>query len=171
MALVDNGANQTPFNAVKRNKVTKVPPKEKHVMAVNKAGKGSKRKAFLQKMQFSKSKFATKKAVKDYLAENDIEGYAAIADGDDVWIVKTTEDATKYKLGKAAATPALEEGVTAFIAPILSAKADEEEESEEDDDADEEPKLKYSRLTSSLGPVYRNGDATSSFLVAGDKMV
>jgi hypothetical protein len=47
--------------------------------------------------------------------------------------------------------------------------ADDDEE--EDDDADEEPKLKYSRLTSSLGPVYRNGDATSSFLVAGDKMV
>lgn len=49
-------------------------------------------------------------------------------------------------------------------------EADDDDE-EEDDDADEEPKLKYSRLTSSLGPVYRNGDATSSFLVAGDKMV
>lgn len=48
---------------------------------------------------------------------------------------------------------------------------DDDDEEEEDDDADEEPKLKYSRLTSSLGPVYRNGDATSSFLVAGDKMV
>jgi hypothetical protein len=48
---------------------------------------------------------------------------------------------------------------------------DDEEEEDDDDDADEEPKLKYSRLTSSLGPVYRNGDATSSFLVAGDKMV
>jgi hypothetical protein len=48
---------------------------------------------------------------------------------------------------------------------------EDDDEEEEDDDADEEPKLKYSRLTSSLGPVYRNGDATSSFLVAGDKMV
>lgn len=48
---------------------------------------------------------------------------------------------------------------------------DDDDDEEEDDDADEEPKLKYSRLTSSLGPVYRNGDATSSFLVAGDKMV
>ncbi|KAJ4987299.1 putative vacuolar assembly protein [Stagonosporopsis vannaccii] len=46
-----------------------------------------------------------------------------------------------------------------------------ENDDDEDDDADEEPKLKYSRLTSSLGPVYRNGDATSSFLVAGDKMI
>ncbi|CAG8950839.1 hypothetical protein HYFRA_00003056 [Hymenoscyphus fraxineus] len=53
----------------------------------------------------------------------------------------------------------------------------EEDEDEEDDDADtdgeedeEEPKLKYARLTSSLAPVYRNGDATSAFLVAGDKM-
>jgi hypothetical protein len=47
----------------------------------------------------------------------------------------------------------------------------EEEEDEEDDDEDDEPKLKYARLTGSLVPVYRNGDATSAFLVAGDKMV
>ena len=50
-----------------------------------------------------------------------------------------------------------------------------EEESDDDDDEedaeDEEPKLKYSRLTSHLLPLYRNGDATSSFMVAGDKMV
>ncbi|KAF2018335.1 vacuolar assembly protein-like protein [Aaosphaeria arxii CBS 175.79] len=46
---------------------------------------------------------------------------------------------------------------------------DEDEDTE--DEADEEPKLKYTRLTSSLGPVYRNGDATSTFLVAGDKMI
>ena len=45
--------------------------------------------------------------------------------------------------------------------------ADEDEDEEEDD----EPKLKYARLTGSLGPVYRNGDATSAFMVAGDKMV
>lgn len=47
-------------------------------------------------------------------------------------------------------------------------------EPEEDDDVDEEeeePKLKYARMTSHLLPVYRNGDATSAFLVAGDKMV
>ncbi|KAL2130933.1 hypothetical protein VTI74DRAFT_5738 [Chaetomium olivicolor] len=44
---------------------------------------------------------------------------------------------------------------------------DEEDEEEED----EEPKLKYARLTQHLGPVYRNGDATSAFLVAGDKMI
>ncbi|KAK0649704.1 hypothetical protein B0T16DRAFT_350611 [Cercophora newfieldiana] len=47
----------------------------------------------------------------------------------------------------------------------------DEEEEEEDDDEDEEPKLKYARLTPHLGSVYRNGDATSSFLVAGDKMI
>ena len=47
-------------------------------------------------------------------------------------------------------------------------------DSEAEDDGEEEedePKLKYARLTSSLGPVYRNGDATSTFMVAGDKMV
>lgn len=48
----------------------------------------------------------------------------------------------------------------------------ESEESDEDaEEADEEPKLKYTRITSSLAPVYRNGDAASTFMVAGDKMV
>lgn len=47
----------------------------------------------------------------------------------------------------------------------------EEDEDEEDDDDDEEPRLKYARLTQHLGGVYRNADATSSFLVSGDKMV
>ncbi|KAJ5481753.1 hypothetical protein N7475_000565 [Penicillium sp. IBT 31633x] len=56
--------------------------------------------------------------------------------------------------------------------------SDDGEEGEEDsdeeetsDDEDEEPRLKYAYLTKHLGSVYRNGDATSSFLVAGDKMV
>ncbi|KAI1378157.1 hypothetical protein F4677DRAFT_444069 [Hypoxylon crocopeplum] len=49
---------------------------------------------------------------------------------------------------------------------------DEEEDEEEDEDEDdEEPKLKYARLTQHMGAVYRNGDATSAFLVAGDKMI
>ncbi|KAF2835819.1 hypothetical protein M501DRAFT_997488 [Patellaria atrata CBS 101060] len=51
------------------------------------------------------------------------------------------------------------------------AEDSEEDEEEDDEEEDEEPKLKYSVLTSSLGSVYRNGDATSSFLVAGDKMI
>lgn len=48
---------------------------------------------------------------------------------------------------------------------------DEDDEDTADDDVDEEPKLKYSRLTRDLGPIYRNGDATATFMVAGDKMV
>ncbi|KAI0432474.1 hypothetical protein F5Y09DRAFT_145367 [Xylaria sp. FL1042] len=54
---------------------------------------------------------------------------------------------------------------------------EEEEEEEEDDDDDDdeddddEPRLKYACLTQHLGPVYRNGDSTSAFLVAGDKMI
>ncbi len=47
---------------------------------------------------------------------------------------------------------------------------DEEEEDEEEEE-DDEPRLKYAILTQSLKPVYRNGDSTSTFLVAGDKMV
>jgi hypothetical protein len=54
-----------------------------------------------------------------------------------------------------------------------SVEQDSDQDSDDDDDEgeDEEPKLKYSRLTSNLLPLYRNGDATSSFMVAGDKMV
>jgi hypothetical protein len=53
---------------------------------------------------------------------------------------------------------------------------EEEEEGEEGEEGEEEgeeeePKLKYARMTSHLVPVYRNGDMTSAFLVAGDKMV
>ncbi|OJD11872.1 hypothetical protein AJ78_07441 [Emergomyces pasteurianus Ep9510] len=45
-------------------------------------------------------------------------------------------------------------------------------ESDEDEDEDEEePRLKYASLTKNISSVYRNGDATSSFMVAGDKMV
>ena len=43
--------------------------------------------------------------------------------------------------------------------------------SEEEEEEDEEPRLKYASLTKHLKPVYRNGDATSAFLIAGDKMV
>jgi hypothetical protein len=42
---------------------------------------------------------------------------------------------------------------------------------DDEDDEDEEPKLKYARLTTQLPGIYRNADATSAFLVAGDKMV
>ena len=49
--------------------------------------------------------------------------------------------------------------------------AEEDDDGDDEDEEDDEPKLKYARLTSHLGPVYRNGDATSAFLVAGDKMV
>lgn len=44
-------------------------------------------------------------------------------------------------------------------------------EEEDEDEEEEEPRLQYASLTKSLGAVYRNGDATSAFLVAGDKMV
>ncbi|KAI9813686.1 MAG: Vacuolar protein sorting-associated protein 41 [Thelocarpon impressellum] len=47
----------------------------------------------------------------------------------------------------------------------------EDEDDEDEDDDDEEPQLKYARLTGSLGGLYRNGDATSAALVAGDKMI
>lgn len=42
---------------------------------------------------------------------------------------------------------------------------------DEDEEEEDEPRLKYTSLTKNLKPLYRNGDATSAFLVAGDKMV
>ncbi|KAF1988165.1 hypothetical protein K402DRAFT_452894 [Aulographum hederae CBS 113979] len=56
------------------------------------------------------------------------------------------------------------------VPPKLEKEADSDDD-EDEDDGDDEPKLKYTRLTGQLGSVYRNGDATSSFTVAGDKMV
>jgi hypothetical protein len=52
-------------------------------------------------------------------------------------------------------------------------EADEtdDEEEEDDEDEDEEPRLKYLSLTKNLASLYRGGDATSSCLVGGDKMV
>lgn len=71
-----------------------------------------------------------------------------------------------------------DEGNRASGETVDEEEEEESQESEADDDGDDdddepedEPKLKYARLTSHLGPVYRNGDATSTFLVAGDKMV
>ena len=51
--------------------------------------------------------------------------------------------------------------------PTTSHESEDEEEEEEE----EEPRLKYAPLTKQLSSVYRNGDATSAFLVAGDKLV
>ncbi|TID14298.1 Vacuolar protein sorting-associated protein 41-like protein [Venturia nashicola] len=51
------------------------------------------------------------------------------------------------------------------------ASIDSDDEDDEEEGQDEEPKLKYSRLTGSLGAVYRAGDSSSAFLVAGDKMI
>jgi len=48
-------------------------------------------------------------------------------------------------------------------------KSEEDEDDEEEEE--EEPRLEYTSITKKLTAVYRNGDATSAFLVAGDKMV
>lgn len=51
--------------------------------------------------------------------------------------------------------------------------SDEEQEDgdEEEDEEEREPTLKYTKLTSHLASVYRNGDSTSSSLVTADKLV
>ena len=47
----------------------------------------------------------------------------------------------------------------------------EDDDEEDDEEEDEEPQLKYVPLTKNQKQLYRNGDAVSAFLVAGDKMV
>ena len=63
-----------------------------------------------------------------------------------------------------------EEGSTLVSNGKCESANDEEGEASEEEE-DEEPRLKYASLTKHLTAVYRNGDATSTFLVAGDKMV
>ena len=48
---------------------------------------------------------------------------------------------------------------------------EEEDEEEEEGEEEEEPRLKYANITKHLGPLHRNGDASSAFLVSGDKMI
>jgi hypothetical protein len=64
---------------------------------------------------------------------------------------------------KSAGNGALKDGKAA-------SRADQEEEGE-DEDEEEEPRLKYAQISKRLSSLYRNGDAVSAFLVAGDKMV
>lgn len=45
------------------------------------------------------------------------------------------------------------------------------QDQEDEEDEEDEPRLKYSQLTGSLSSVYRGGDATSTFMVGGDKLV
>lgn len=47
----------------------------------------------------------------------------------------------------------------------------ERSDPESDDDEEEEPRLKYANLTKNLGALYRNGDAASTFFVAGEKLI
>jgi hypothetical protein len=78
-------------------------------------------------------------------------------------------DGLQHSVAKADALADNGDGDTADENETEGHESDEEED--DDEDEDDEPKLKYARLTGSLGQVYRNGDATSTFLVAGDKMV
>lgn len=134
MAVVDHGANQTPFNSVKRDQIApKTSAKDKTPMAI-KSGKGAKRKSVIQRLTFSKSQFKTEKAVKAYLEENDFAEYK-IEDSDDVWTVKSTEDTSHLKLEKTLSTGTKTAGVTAFVAAI---KEDTSDDADGDDDEDED---------------------------------
>lgn len=48
---------------------------------------------------------------------------------------------------------------------------DDDDDDDEEEEEEDEPKLKYASLTKAQGSIYKNGDAASSFLVTGNKMV
>ena len=58
---------------------------------------------------------------------------------------------------------------------VRSLRTDTDGEGDDDGDDDEEeetePRLKYTKLTTKLASVYRNGDSTSSFMVSENRMV
>lgn len=54
---------------------------------------------------------------------------------------------------------------------LTTRDSDDDHLVDEEEEEEDEPRLKYTKLTASLASVYRNGDATSTFLVGGDKMV
>ncbi|KAL8974873.1 MAG: hypothetical protein Q9197_000906 [Variospora fuerteventurae] len=56
-----------------------------------------------------------------------------------------------------------------MLSPPTDQQSETTEEGEEEEE-EEEPRLKYASLTKHIKPVYRNGDATSAFIVGGDKM-
>ncbi len=137
MALVDQGACQTPFNVVKRDiriqrkRIgTTTMPKTLRI----KRGKGAQRPAAISKMQFSKAQFPTVEDVNKYLTEKNVEGFGDIEDGNDIWIAPSSEDLSSVSVGKAKSTPGKDAGVTVFI---LETKADETTDGEADGSADE----------------------------------
>jgi hypothetical protein len=87
---------------------------------------------------------------------------------------ENNKDATGAKVTSAIASnnnDVAEQDVTSNKDVGHKAHMDTDELTDEDGDDEEEPKLKYAKLTGSLANVYRNGDSTSAFIVAGDKMV
>ncbi|CAI4215558.1 unnamed protein product [Parascedosporium putredinis] len=86
-------------------------------------------------------------------------------------VEETTQEAVAEEGEESAHTEASDHEEEIEPKNDVDTEGDEDEEEDEEDDEDEEPTLKYARLTQHLRTVYRNGDATSSFLVAGDKMI
>lgn len=83
-----------------------------------------------------------------------------------------TRDATKHqKDGRDRGDDEDEEGEDEDEDEDVSEDDDDDDDDDDEDEEDDEPKLKYARLTQHMSAVYRNGDATSAFLVAGDKMI
>jgi vacuolar protein sorting-associated protein 41 len=80
---------------------------------------------------------------------------------------------TRMAEGEGSKEPEIDDRVSAINGepspktPQAAATDDTEDEEEEE----EEPRLKYAPLTKNLTSVYQNGDASSAFLVAADKMV
>lgn len=132
MAVVSNGANQTPWNSVKAEAIATAQPPKGKTMPLKK-GKGAQRDAVIRRLTFSKSLFETEASVQKYL---DAKGFTEteIEDDEDVWTVKSTEDVSHLTLGKALSTPTKTAGVFAFVSEVQKDVADGDEDEDEDGD-------------------------------------
>lgn len=65
-----------------------------------------------------------------------------------------------------------EAGQERLVSPVtMSSTQSAHDADEEEDEEESEPRLKYTKLTSQLGSVYRKDDSASACLTSGDKLV
>jgi hypothetical protein len=129
MAIVNHGANQTPWSVVKSDQPADT---ESNQMATINKGKGSAKKSVVTKLTFTKGQFPNEGDVTSFMQKNEFADYEIVDEGD-VWTAKSTEDFSNLELDKARATATKTTGVTAFVAEVKAEKAAPADDNDEDD--------------------------------------
>jgi hypothetical protein len=116
MALVNYGANQTPWNSLKSKDGNRT--QEHSDMATK--GKGAKREGIITRMNFSKDAFTSVAAVQKFIDDNGITDLEII-DDNDIYAAKSTM-LDQYELGQSVSQTTKHAGVTMYIAEVKSQK-------------------------------------------------